>query len=116
MSLKRIYDVVVTGCVFCLIWLTPANLHAAPRLAHASATISARVLAPVSVAASFLSTAQQGQLRVSHTSQQLFQLQVEECQQHSFSASQPGDRDYPLDGHHLAQNDSSTPPVTIYFN
>lgn len=116
MHLRRVTR--FAGLILCLSGLIPVNALATPDLARATATVSARILAPVSVAVIYNAT-QQAHLRVSHANSLIYQLHIDHSRHHSYALA-PSEQGYPLPRPtsqlKLAQNSPAPPSITLYFN
>ena len=111
----------ITSLLLCLAGLVPVNsLVAAPNLARATATVSARILEPVSLGVSYTAATRQTRLRVSRPDNRVFQLHINKARHHSYYHQSHSEQSYPLPPApkklKLAQNSPSQTYVTLYFN
>lgn len=111
----------LAGLILCLTGLIPACSLAAPDLARATATVTARVLAPVSLAVSY-DTSQASpspRFMVLLPANQVFQLHINSARHHSYEQHHLS-REYPLPTAPSALKSANTSrmkqTVTLYFN
>ena len=109
----------LTGLTLCLSGLIPASGQAAPDLARATATVSATILAPVSIGINYTANTRQARLRVTRPDGLIFQLHINNTRHHSYTQA-PSEQTYPLPNStpqlKLYQNSSKSTYVTLYFN
>ena len=109
------------GLICCLAGLLPGGAHARPDMARATASVAARVLAPVSLAVSY-DTARAfrpARLMVSLPGNQVFHLHINSTSHHSYEQNHIAN-EYPLQTtsttRKSAKTDLKKHTVTLYFN